>query len=91
MEEINEVSYLVVKEKPSIISHLSAISKPDGTIQLIHDASRPIGQAVNDYVYNVRSEKYQSIKDVENLITPGCFMAKIDLKFAYRHVGNQYS
>jgi hypothetical protein len=87
LEEIQEGRYIIVQEKPSIVSPLAAIPKSDGSIRLIHDASRPIGQAVNDYVVNSRSEKYQSVKDAENLIIPGCFMAKIDLKSAYRHVG----
>ena len=70
----------------NITSTLGAINKPDGGVRLIHDGSRPSGSALNDYATNP-SVHYQSVKDKVNLIDRGCFMAKVDLKAAYRSVG----
>ena len=39
---------------------------------LIHDASRPKGQAVNDYATTDHFQ-YQSIQDAVDLVTPNCF------------------
>ena len=42
--------YIVVHEKPTIVSSLGAVPKPtSGTIQLIHDCSHPLGQGLNSY------------------------------------------
>ena len=68
------------------MSALGAIPKPNSEdIRLIHDCSRPHGQAVNDYI-TTRSFKFQSLDDAIKLLKPGYFMAKIDLKHAYRSV-----
>ena len=86
MSELSEGHYVETKMKPTITSALSALSKPDGGIRLIHDYSRPEGLAVNDY-----ATKYpfqcQSISDAIQLIQPGYFLAKVDLHAAYRSVG----
>ena len=52
-------------------------------MRLIHDASRPLGQALNDYAINDHFQ-YQSIQDAVDLITPNCYLAKVDLANAYR-------
>lgn len=85
-QEISEGRYIIVHEKPKVISALGAIPKPDGRIRLIHDCSRPHGKAVNDYAKIKSHIKYQSVKDAVQLITPGCWLAKIDLQNAYRSV-----
>ena len=49
-EEILTGNYLVVTEKPDIISAIGAVDKPDSDdIRLIVDASLPEGEALNDY------------------------------------------
>lgn len=75
----------MVKEKPIIVSALGAIPKDSGDIRLIHDCSRPQGQAVNDYAGELKV-KYQTFQEALDLIKPGHFMAKVDLKSAYRSV-----
>jgi hypothetical protein len=85
-QEIMEGRYVITKQKPQIISALGAIPKPDGNVRLIHDCSRPRGKAVNDFAKIKSDIKYQSVKNAVNLITPGCFLAKIDLQSAYRSV-----
>ena len=62
------------------------IPKPDGGIRLIHDCSRPSGQAVNDYCTTEWKQKFSTVDEAAPLITKGCFMVKVDLKSAYRSV-----
>ena len=50
---------------------------------LIHDASRSMGQALNDYATTDHSQ-YQSIPDAIDFVTPNCFLMKLDLANAYR-------
>ena len=59
--------------------------KGSSRIRLIHDCSRPDGQALNDYAYN-NPFHYQTIQDATDLIGHGDFMAKIDLSNAFRSV-----
>ena len=49
--EIAEGNYVITDVKPTIVSALGAIPKPDSSeVHLIHDCSRPVGQALNDYI-----------------------------------------
>ena len=50
--EIKEGNYVQVPSPPVIVSPLGIIPKSDGGIRIIHDCSRPKGEAVNDYVSN---------------------------------------
>ena len=49
IKEIENGHYIVCDAPPKIVSPMAAIPKPDGDIRLIHDCSRPVGEAVNDY------------------------------------------
>ena len=71
--------------KPRIISPLGAIPKDDDDVRVIHDCSRPVGQALNDYA-SYSPVHYQSINDAYKLATANRFMCKVDLKAAYRSV-----
>lgn len=85
-EEIMQGNYVTTSSKPTVVSALGAIPKPNSTeVRLIHDCSRPHGQAVNDYI-TTRSFKFQSLDDATKLLKPNYYMAKIDLKHAYRSV-----
>ena len=84
--ELSEQRYIICENKPTIISALGAIKKSDGSVRLIHDCSRPSGEALNDYAELERKVKYQSVDDAVKLLQPGYFMAKADLKSAYRYV-----
>lgn len=77
--------YKLTASPPAIISALAAIPKPNGDIRLIHDASRPIGEALNDYA-DPPTVKFQTLDDAIALITPGAYLAKVDLSNAYRSV-----
>ena len=41
------------------------------------------GLAVNDYCTSDWKQKFARVDDAAKLVTPGCFMAKVDLKLAY--------
>lgn len=84
--EIMQGNYVISATKPRIVSALGAIPKPDSSeIRLIHDCSRPHGQAVNDYI-ETSSFKFQTLDDAIKLLRPNYYMAKIDLRHAYRSV-----
>ena len=84
--EIEEGRYEVVSEKPTIVSALGVIPKSSGGIRLIHDASRPYGLALNDYAKTESKQKFQTLDSAVDLLSQGAFLAKVDLKSAYRYV-----
>jgi len=85
-DEIAQGNYVISAVKPRIISALGAIPKPNSSeIRIIHDCSRPHGQAVNDYI-STESFKFQTLDDAIKLLKPNYYMAKIDLRHAYRSV-----
>lgn len=84
--EIQNGNYIEIHEPPVIISPLGVIPKPDGGVRLIHDCSRPQGLSVNDYVSNKEKHKYSSVDSASKLVHKGYYMAKVDLKSAYRSV-----
>nr|XP_006819860.1 PREDICTED: uncharacterized protein LOC102805774 [Saccoglossus kowalevskii] len=84
--ELIDGHYIITPTKPTIVSALGAIPKPNSAdVRLIHDCSQPEGRAVNDYAPH-DSFQYQTIDDAVNLVTPGCYLSKVDLKSAYRSV-----
>ncbi|VDI58032.1 Hypothetical predicted protein [Mytilus galloprovincialis] len=86
LTEIENGNYEFAKSTPKIISPLGIIPKSDGGVRIIHDCSRPLGSAVNDFAGDVEKQKFQSVDDAAKLVTKNCFMAKVDLKSAYRSV-----
>ncbi|KAL9955790.1 hypothetical protein ACROYT_G037169 [Oculina patagonica] len=85
-DELRQGNYVITTVKPTVVSALGAIPKPNSTeVRIIHDCSRPHGRAVNDYI-TTRSFKFQSLDDAIKLLQPNYYMAKIDLKHAYRSV-----
>lgn len=84
-EEIHNGRYLVVPNKPHIVSALGAIEKKNKKIRLIHDASRPHGNALND-LWEKEPFSYTSLQDAIDNIKPKYFLAKVDLSNAFRSV-----
>lgn len=84
--EIDNGNYIPAVQRRSIVSPLRVISKSDGGVRLIHDCSRPEGRAVNNYAHEFEKQKFQTLDDARALVSRGCFMAKVDLKSAYRSV-----
>jgi hypothetical protein len=86
LTELENGRYRIVSERPNIVSALGAIPKKDSSkVRLIHDASRPLGHALNDFA-TTNHFKYQSLQDAMDLVTPGSYFAKVDLANAYRSV-----
>lgn len=85
LEELANNRYVVVDNKPSIVSSLGAIQKTSGKIRLIHDCSRPRGSSLND-LCTKEPFRYTSLQDAIDLMTPGCYLGKIDLASAFRSV-----
>ena len=86
LKEIEIRHYKVVSDPPDIISPIAGILKPDGGVRLIHDCSRAEGLAFNDYCTSGWKQKFARVDGAVKFVTPGCFMAKVDLKQAYRSV-----
>ena len=82
--ELDLGRYIVVDKKPFIVSSIGAVPKPNGDVRIIHDLSRPNG-GVNSYSQD-NSVAYSTIADATRLIKQGTYLAKIDLKSAYRSV-----
>jgi hypothetical protein len=87
-EELDNNNYRIVFDKPHIVSALGAIpkDKAETKFRLIHDASRPAGQALNDLAVN-SPFKYQTVNDAVRRIKPNSWLGKVDLSNAYRSVG----
>ena len=84
-EQIKLGHYIVADRKPLVVSAIATIPKDDMIVRLIHDGSRPVGQAMNDYS-RPDSVKFQTLQDACSLAKPNYFCAKVDLQAAYRSV-----
>ena len=82
-EEIANGRYMVVQEPPLITSALGAIPKSDGGVRIIQDASRPDGNALNDFALKDKVS-FQTVDDATANLEQGDYQAVIDLKLAYR-------
>ena len=81
-EEIQQRNHVITEVKPAIVSALGAIPKPNtDRIRLIHDCSRPEHGNLNSYTTTQHFSYVTLDKAVSRI-----YLAKIDLKSAYRHV-----
>ena len=86
-EEIAEGNYIITPTRPTIISALSAVPKAGSDeLRLIHDCSMPVGKGVNSYVPSLDKLHFQTIDDAVKLVDKEFYLAKIDLRHAYRSV-----
>ena len=70
LEEIREGNYVAIENKPTIVSAIGAIPKPDTSkIRPIHDCSQPEGKGINTYA-SVDKFSFQSIEDAIKLLGP---------------------
>ena len=87
LHEIELGRYVVCHEKPLIVSALGAVPKAGSdSLRLIHDCSRPAGLGINAYA-DPYAVKFNTVDIACSYISEGFYMAKIDLKSAYRQVG----
>ena len=72
---------------PLVINALGAVPKKNSDdVRMIMDCSRPPTMNANSYI-DLDHYKYVTVDDAANLCQPGCWLAKVDLKHAYRSVG----
>ena len=86
VEETELNHYIVTDVKPVIVSPTGSVPKSDGGYRLIHDCSMPPGSSLNDYAPIFDKYKYESVDTAVSMITLGSFLAKVDIKSAYRHI-----
>jgi hypothetical protein len=84
VEEIDAGNYVLSHTKPLVVSALGAVPKDVGDIRIIHDLSRPEG-GVNRLAWET-SVAFTSVDEATKLISQSSFLAKIDLKSAYRSI-----
>ena len=86
-DELREGNYVISPTKPTIVSAIGAVPKANSDeLRLIHDCSMPKGQGVNSYVPTLDKLHFQSIDDAIKLVDREFYLAKIDLRHAYRSV-----
>ena len=82
--KFSKVNFVITAAKHTVVSASGTILKPNSSgVRLLHDRSRPHGYAVNNFI-STQYFKFQSLDDAFKLLKPNYFMAKIDLKHAYR-------
>ena len=73
---------------PFHCSPLGAVPKKDGSARIILDLSSPRGLSINEGIsHDLFSVKYASFDEAVDLVKPvgpSCFLAKIDIKHAFR-------
>ena len=60
--------YVVVNDRPMIVSISWAIPKPNGDIRLIHDGRMPAGKALNDYATLDQCIHFQLLEDATHIL-----------------------
>jgi hypothetical protein len=75
----------IVQDRPS---HLTAIygKEEKDSVRIISDFSAPVGGSLNDHTDNMHFTML-SHEDAFALLKPGAFMAKLDIRKAYRAIG----
>ena len=86
LEELAAGNYRIADCKPTIVSALGAVPKPDSEdLRIIHDCSMPPGRGVNAFI-DIEKQKFQTLDDATKLIGKDFYIAKVDLRRAYRSV-----
>ena len=82
IEEIEDGNFVpVTSSKVTLVSPLAAIEKDDKDVRLIHDLS--VKNSLNHFA-DKEECKYESLSDTIQMLQPHFWMAKVDLKWAYR-------
>lgn len=75
-----------VGHKPKYITALSTKEEAGDKIRVIRDCSAPEGSAVNTHVDTLKF-RMMNLKDAQDRMRPGWYMAKVDIKAAFRTIG----
>ena len=84
LEEVGKSNYIRTKTCPNNVSALGAIPKDVDDVRIIHDLSKPDG-GINCLAWDT-SVVYTSIDKVTSKIKASSYLAKVDLKAAYRSI-----
>ena len=85
--ELDAGNYVITKEPPTLISVLGAIPKPElEEVRLIHDYSLPKDNSLNSHITESEPFSYQTVDNALKHIKHKSFLAKVDIRKAYRHV-----
>ena len=85
-DELARGRYVISDHQPDIVSPLGLVPKDKDDFRLIHDCSFPDGSSLNDNSVPMDKCSYETVDTAAQLMTPCCFMAKVDIKSAYRAV-----
>lgn len=74
--------------KPRVVTTRGAVPKPHtiNEVRIITDLSAPAGRSVND-LRTPPKFCMSTFDDAVKLVKKGCWVCKVDLKSAYRHIG----
>lgn len=75
-----------VSDKPAHITALSTKEEAGDKIRVIRDCSAPEGRAVNTHVDTLKFTM-MNLRDAQERMRPGWYMAKVDIKAAFRTIG----
>ena len=75
------------KVAPHCVHSIRAIPKGDGTFRPITDCKGPLGNSINNIMSEIVAPfTYNTLDDVTALLSPGDFIASIDISSAYRSI-----
>ena len=87
LAEIKDGKVSVVTHTPVCVHSLGAVRKANGSLRPITDCSRPEGTSINNYMSSTfQSFTYNSVQDAVDVLSPGDYMAVVDISSAYRAV-----
>lgn len=85
--ELLQDKFILSDHKPICVHALGAVLKKEGGYRPITDCKRPLQQSINNYMEETfKPFTYKTSDQVCEEMTPGCYMATVDIKQAYRTV-----
>ena len=87
LQEIIEGKYVRADFVPHCVHSLGAVPKGDASYRPITDCKRPLGVSINNFMLTTCDLfSYSSVDQVAENMTPGCYMASVDIAAAYRSI-----
>lgn len=88
VNELSEGKISVSTTAPHCVHAIGAVEKKDGSLRPITDCKRPIGLSINNFMSTTAlTFRFKTLDYVaENIVTPNCFLAVVDITSAYRSV-----
>lgn len=87
MEELQKGLYVRTDSKPKCVQSLGAVPKSDWSYRPITDFRQPLGVSVNCHMVSTALKfSYNSVDNISEAMTRGCYMSALDISQAYRSV-----